>query len=62
MEYQINVSDVQRRIIINALEHLKHKQMECNKQYDSIDDIILKMCDAEMQSARPSRKLNHEER
>lgn len=62
MEYTVSVSDVQRRIIINALEHLKHKQMENRKQYDSIDDIILKMCDAEMQSERPSRKLSHEER
>ena len=62
MEYQINVSDVQRRIIINALEHLKHKQIENHKQYDSIDDIILKMCDAEMQYEKPSRKMSYEER
>lgn len=62
MEYQINVTDVQRRIIINALEHLKHKQIENHKEYDSIDDIILTMCDAEMQNERPSRKLKYEER
>lgn len=62
MEYQINVSDVQRRIIINALEHLKHKQIENHKQYDSIDDIILKVCDAEVQTERSLRKSNHEER
>lgn len=62
MEYVIKVSDVERRIMINALEHLKYKQIENHKEYDSIDDIILKMCDAEMQNERPSRKLNHEER
>ncbi|MEG1731535.1 MAG: hypothetical protein RR945_03495 [Erysipelotrichaceae bacterium] len=62
MEYTVSVSDVQRRIIINALEHLKYKQIESHKQHDSIDDIILKMCDAEMQNEKSSRKLNYEER
>lgn len=44
--YSIKVSDMERRIIIKSLTLLKDRQIQENKKYDFIDDLILKACDA----------------
>ena len=44
--YSIKVSDMERRIIIKSLTLLKDRQIQENKKYDFIDDLILKPCDA----------------
>lgn len=58
--YDITVTDTERRIILNALSQLKAKQIEHRKNYDSIDDIILKACDAPISKGK--NKRNYEER
>ena len=42
--YSIKVSDMERRI--KSLTLLKDRQIQENKKYDFIDDLILKACDA----------------
>ncbi len=37
---------MERRIIIKSLTLLKDRQIQENKKYDFIDDLILKACDA----------------
>lgn len=44
--YSIVVSDMEKRIIIKALADLKDKQKEQNKNYDFIDSLIVRACDA----------------
>lgn len=44
--YNIVVSDLQKRIIINGLIFLKEKQISEGRNYDIIDDLIVKVCDA----------------
>lgn len=58
--YDITVTDTERRIILNALSQLKAKQIEQSKNYDSIDDIILKACDAPVSKGK--NKRSYEER
>ena len=45
-QYAIKVTDMERRILIKALTLLKEKQIKEDKNYDFIDDLILKACDA----------------
>lgn len=44
--FSIIVSDMEKRIIIKALADLKDKQKEQNKNYDFIDSLIVRACDA----------------
>lgn len=44
--YSIVVSDVEKRIIIQALSDLKDKQKSLNKNFDFIDSLIIRACDA----------------
>lgn len=44
--FSIVVSDMEKRIIIKALADLKDKQKEQNKNYDFIDSLIIRACDA----------------
>lgn len=59
-EYAIIVTDLERRIIIQALSNLKNKQIAENKKYDFIDDLIICCCDAPLVSHKKNR--SHEER
>lgn len=58
--YNIIVSDIEKRIFIQALTSLKNKQIKENKQYDFIDDLIIRTCDAPL--VRGKIKRSHEER
>ena len=53
--FTIMVTDVERRIMINALSLLKNKQICENKNYDCVEDIILKLCNAETIKGRKQR-------
>lgn len=44
--YQLKVDDYDRRIIINALNQLKSKQIKEDKTTDAIDDLLLKLIDS----------------
>ena len=58
--YDITVTDTERRIIINALSQLKARQIEQRKNYDSIDDLILRASDATQTKGK--NKRTYEER
>lgn len=45
-QYAIKVTDMERRILIKTLTLLKEKQIKEDKNYDFIDDLIIKSCDA----------------
>ena len=45
--YNLQIDDVERRLIVRALSDLKDKQKEKNKSYDILDDLIVKVCDAQ---------------
>lgn len=53
----VTVSSLEQRIIINALNKLKEYQIKQNKDYSTIDDIIIKVCDA-----RPIKEKGHRRR
>ncbi|WP_416325895.1 hypothetical protein [[Eubacterium] hominis] len=53
--YNITVTDMERRIILNALSMLKTHQIEAKKNYDCIDDLILKACDAPLSKGKNKR-------
>lgn len=57
--YSILVTDMERRILIQALSQLKAKQIEKQKQYDFIDTLILRCCDA---LPGTQKYASHEER
>ena len=42
-QYAIKVTDMERRILIKALTLLKEKQIKEDKNYDFIDDLIIKL-------------------
>lgn len=42
----IQVDDTERRIIIRALADLRDKQRMAHKNYDFLDSLIVKVCDA----------------
>ena len=45
--YTLTIDDVERRLLVVALSDLKDKQKEKNKSYDFLDDLIVKVCDAQ---------------
>ena len=42
----IQVDDTERRIIVRALADLRDKQRMVHKNYDFLDSLIVKVCDA----------------
>lgn len=42
----IQVDDTERRIIVRALADLRDKQRMAHKNYDFLDSLIVKVCDA----------------
>lgn len=53
---EIQVDDTERRIIIRALADLRDKQRMEHKNYDFLDSLIVKVCDA----TAPSVKEHYE--
>ena len=45
--YTLQIDDVERRLSVVALSDLKDKQKENNKSFDFLDDLIVKVCDAQ---------------
>ena len=50
--YTLQIDDVERRLIVVALSDLKDKQKEKNKSFDFLDDLIVKVCDAQKGNMR----------
>ena len=50
--FVITIDDVERRLLVLALSDLKDKQKEKNKNYDFLDDLIVKVCDAQKERPR----------
>ncbi len=44
---EIKVDDTERRIIVRALADLRDKQRLAQKNYDFLDSLIVKVCDAD---------------
>lgn len=44
--FVIKVTDMERRIMIRALTVLKEKQIKEDRNYDFIDSLIIRSCDA----------------
>ncbi|MEF9966897.1 MAG: hypothetical protein RR766_00170 [Longicatena sp.] len=57
----IPVTDIERRIIISALEQVKFDLKSKGHNYDYIDDITLKVCDAKTVKEMNIRKNSYEE-
>ena len=53
---EIQVDDTKRRIIVRALADLRDKQRMEHKNYDFLDSLIVKVCDA----TAPSVKEHYE--
>ena len=49
---EIQVDDTERRIIVRALADLRDKQRMEHKNYDFLDSLIVKVCDATAQSVK----------
>ena len=47
----IQVDDTERRIIVRALADLRDKQRMAHKNYDFLDSLIVKVCDANANKA-----------
>jgi hypothetical protein len=45
--YTLQIDDVEKRLIIRALSDLKDRQKEKNKSFDFLDELIVKVCDAQ---------------
>ena len=43
----IKIDDTERRIIVRALADLRDKQRLAQKNYDFLDSLIVKVCDAD---------------
>ncbi len=43
----IQIDDTERRIIVRALADLRDKQRLAQKNYDFLDSLIIKVCDAD---------------
>ena len=48
---EIQVDDTERRIIVRALADLRDKQRMKHKNYDFLDSLIVKVCDANVNKA-----------
>lgn len=57
--YSIVVTDLEKRILIKGLTLLKNESINEKKNYDFIDDLIIKACDAPVQN---KKKHFYEER
>lgn len=44
---EIQIDDTERRIIVRALADLRDKQRLAQKNYDFLDSLIVKVCDAD---------------
>ena len=53
---EIQVDDTERRVIVRALADLRDKQRMEHKNYDFLDSLIVKVCDA----TAPSVKEHYE--
>ena len=60
LSYNLVVTDLEKRILIQGLTLLKNNQIKNNKKYDFIDDLIIKTCDAPINPSK--KKRNYEER
>lgn len=49
---EIQVDDTERRIIVRALADLRYKQRLAHKNYDFLDSLIVKVCDADYPSIK----------
>ena len=58
--YRIEVTSIEQRIIVKALQMLKDYQITNKKNYDFIDDLIVKTCEAQPVQSR--KKKIYEER
>lgn len=58
--YSLIITDLEKRILIQGLTLLKNKQINENKKYDFIDDLIIKACDAP--ATQNKKKHFYEER
>lgn len=58
--YSIVVDDLERRIIVQALSDLKDKQKSEGIEYEFLDNLIIKACDAKMIKGR--YRADNEER
>ena len=50
--YTLNIDDVERRLLVVALSDLKDKQKAKTKIYDSLDELIVKVSDAQQGQMR----------
>ena len=60
--FNIIVDDVEKRILIQALSELKDQQKLENKNFDFIDDLIIKVCDAPMAKGRFNQYAKYQTR
>lgn len=49
---EIQVDDTERRIIVRTLADLRDKQRLAHKNYDFLDSLIVKVCDADYPSIK----------
>lgn len=54
----IQVDDTERRIIVRALADLRDKQRMEHKNYDFLDSLIIKVCDANPLSVKEHYERN----
>lgn len=55
----ITLTDIERRILVRALDQLRTDQIANKKHHDSIDEILMRVCDAKVQK---TRNKSYEER
>lgn len=53
----IQVDDAERRIIVRALADLRDKQRKAYKNYDFLDSLIVKVCDASSSKSASLEKV-----
>lgn len=53
----IQVDDTERRIIVRALADLRDKQRMAHKNYDFLDSLIVKVCDANSSKSENLEKV-----
>ena len=42
--YQIHLTDLERRLVLNALVEVRNSQIEKGKGYECLNDLIVKIC------------------
>ena len=60
--FNITVDDVEKRILVQALSDLKDQQKLENKNYDFIDDLIIKVCDAPIKKGKYTQYAKYQTR